>query len=228
MTSKPVKIVCVVNKHEIFEAIIAANEFMSHLPMHVYDNTRENVPISARYNHYIKNYMRDDEWLIFCHQDFGFLEDPCRKLQTMNVNCIYGPIGAARKKGIYIRDSRILFERKKLYGQISQARNDGKYYHNGIYLKKPKVVDTIDCCCMIVHASLIQQYNLSFDEAFKYHLYIEDFTLNARYSFGIKTKAIQIACKHLSIGSLTENFYESLTNLKLKYNKKKFVGTCFS
>ncbi len=172
--------------------------------------------------------MKDDNWLIFCHQDFGFLEDPYVKLQTLDRNCIYGPIGAARKKGLFIRNSRILFERKMIYGQIDQACNDEKYYKNGIYLNKPRHVDTIDCCCMIVHASLIKKYNLSFDEKFKYHLYVEDFTLNAQYSFGIKTKALQITSKHLSIGRLTDDFYESLAYLKLKYKDKIFVGTCFS
>jgi hypothetical protein len=171
--------------------------------------------------------MKEDEWLIFSHQDFGFLEDPYAKLQTLDDNCIYGPIGAARKKGVFIRNSRILFERKKLYGQINQARNDEKYYQNGIYLKRPKLVDTIDCCCMIVHTSLIKKYDLQFDESLAYHLYSEDFSLHARYAYGIKTKALQIECKHLSLGNATRDFYDSLAYLKSKYKGKRFVGTCF-
>lgn len=228
MKTMPVKIVCVINNYEIFNKTIVTNAHMSDLPIHVYDNTVENIPISQRYNHYIKNYMQNEDWLIFCHQDFGFLEDPRKKLQALDAKCIYGPIGAARKKGIFIRNSRVLFEQKKLYGQINQARNDERYYQNGIYLNKPKRVDTIDCCCMIVHASLINQYSLSFDETFQFHLYIEDFTLRAQYSFGVKTKAVQIKCKHSSIGRLNEDFHKSLENLKLKYIDKKFVGTCFS
>jgi len=201
---------------------------MSPLPMHIYDNTVENAGIAQRYNHYIKTLMRDEEWLIFCHQDFAILEEPDVILQTLDDTCIYGPIGAARDKGIYFRNSRILFERKRLYGQINQASNDEKYYRNGIFLRKPKLVDTIDCCCMIVHASLIKKNNLLFDENFRFHLYVEDFALSARYRYGIRTKAIQIQCKHLSIGHLNQDFSVSLAYLKSKYTEIKFVGTCFS
>jgi hypothetical protein len=94
-------------------------------------------------------------------------------------------------------------------------------------LRKPKLVDTVDCCCMIVHTSLIKKYDLQFDERLMYHLYVEDFSLNARYAYGVKTKALQIECMHLSLGNATRDFYDSLAYLKSKYKGKRFVGTCF-
>lgn len=228
MKTRPVQIVCVVNNLDIFNKAFKDNACISRLPVHRYDNTTENVGIAQRYNHFIQQYMHDDSWVIFCHQDFRFLEDPRIRLRGLDPNYIYGPIGAARKKGIFIRNSRITFERKILLGQIDQARGDSTFSKDGIFLSRPRQVDTLDCCCIIVHASLIRKYKLRFDERFSFHLYAEDFSLNARYTHGIETRALQIQCQHLSTGGdVNSDFRDLLAYLKSKYKGKYFVGTCF-
>lgn len=228
MSNKPIQIICVVNNFAIFNKAFKDNTSLSHASIRVYDNAKENIVIPRRYNDFIKNYMNEESWLIFCHQDFVFLEDPYAVLQTLNQNYIYGPIGAARKRGIFIRNSKIKFEKKILLGQINQVRSDNTLSKDGIYLTRPRPVDTVDCCCVIVHASLVRKYNLQFDERFSFHLYAEDFSLNARYTHGIETKALQIKCRHLSIGnSVNKDFQDLLAYLKSKYKGKQFVGTCF-
>jgi hypothetical protein len=200
---------------------------MSGIPVDIYDNTKENIGISKRYNDFLNGSSHDDTWFIFCHQDFGFMEDPYSRIKDLDKNFIYGPIGAVRKKGVFFRKSKIRFEKKVLLGQINQANNDYRFYKNGIYITKPRVVETIDCCCIIVHSSLIKKYNLRFDEHLTFHLYAEDLSLCALFNHGIKTKAIQIECRHSSLGIASRDFYDSLEYLKSKYKDKEFVGTCF-
>jgi len=222
----PVHIICVVNKFEVCNSVIRDYPYMSGLPIDIYDNTKENIGVSKRYNDFINGFSHD-AWLIFCHQDFGFLEDAYDKIKDLDKNFIYGPIGAVRRWGFFIRNSKIRLKKKILLGQINQANNGHRFYKNGIYIKKPRLVETIDCCCIIVHSSLIKRYNLRFDEHFEFHLYAEDLSLGALYKHGIKTKAVQIECRHLSLGNASRDFYESLEYLKSKYKGREFVGTCF-
>ena len=222
-----IQIISVVNNHRVFTTTIKENPFMARYPVHVYDNTRENIGIPGRYNHFIDHAMADDAWLVFCHQDFGFLEDPSGRLGDLDTGVIYGPIGARRERGIYIRHGRIAFEKKALLGQIYQARNDDKFFPHGIRLSKPRLVDTVDCCCLIVHASLVRRFSLRFDEQLDFHLYAEDFSLNARFRHGVATKAVQMEAKHLSFGDTSKGFSGSLAYLRSKYPGRHFVGTCF-
>jgi len=96
-----------------------------------------------------------------------------------------------------------------------------------VHLDKPQTVDTVDCCCLVVHSSLIKKYGLRFDEHFDFHLYSEDFSLNAWYTYGVRTKAVQMAARHMSFGDTSQNFHTSLEYLRTKYKEKNFVGTCF-
>lgn len=89
-------------------------------------------------------------------------------------------------------------------------------------------VDSVDCCCLIVHSSLIKQHNLLFDENLKFHCYSEDFSFNAKYNFAINTCIAPITSHHLSLGNLKSNeFIQSMDYLKNKYKGKKIFGTCF-
>lgn len=222
-----IHIVCVVNKFDIYNSVIRDNVYMSDFPIEIYDNAKENVGVARRYNDFIDRFLYQDSWLIFCHQDFALLEDLYKKIENLDKKFIYGPIGARRKNGFFVRNSRITFSKKILLGQINQAKNDYRFYKNGIRIKKPQVVETIDCCCIIVHSSLVKRFDLRFDEHFQFHLYAEDFSLNALYNHGIKTKAVQLECMHLSLGNTSPDFFDSLNYLRSKYKGKEFVGTCF-
>lgn len=234
------QIVSVVKDKEIFLSFISNNSFMNQYPVYAYDNRYCNMAISYRYNHFIRHFMGNNNWIVFCDQDFSFLEDPIKKLDKLDKNCIYGPIGATLKVkplsivlklGLFkIRSFAMELNKEKLiyWGNIFQGQDsDNNYQPLGKYLEQPKIVDTIDCCCIIVHSSLINKYNLRFDEKLKWHLFAEEFSLNARYKHNIKIKAVQLSCKHMSPGQLNIQFIESLKYLKEKYKSKKFGGTCF-
>jgi len=224
---KNIQIITVVNNFDIFDAFIKKNAYMSRYHIYVFDNTVDNIGIPLRYNHFLENDLHEEGWLVFCHQDFSFLEDIHDRLEGLSKDFIYGPIGAVNRKGIFFKSWRPRFHRKVLLGQINQSDDAVHFYKNGRYLKRPVIVNTVDCCCLIVHSSLIKKHNLRFDKMFKFHLYSEDFSLNARYNCSVKTKAVQIECKHSSRGNTSKEFYNALENLKRKYPNKRFVGTCF-
>ena len=147
----------------------------------IIDNTLDNRTISYRYNSVINELLKDPnpEWLVFCHQDFRFNEDILPRLLYLDKNYIYGPIGISSNSNI-------------LLGRIIQTNNKPI----GIICNECDV-DTIDAMCMIVNKDIIREYNLSFDENFRFHFYVEDFCLQAREK-DIKTKTLQMNCQHMS------------------------------
>jgi hypothetical protein len=222
-----IQIICVKNNDVVFRSMIGENSHMNRYPITVYDNAQENIGIPKRYNDFIEHRMQDDAWLVFCHQDFGFSEDPGPRLAGLSREQIYGPIGAARKKGLYIRSGRVVFEKKVLLGQIRQARGDAQFFDHGIRLTHPMQVDTVDCCCLIVHASLVGKHGLRFDEHLDFHLYAEEFSLNAWRSHRVRTMAVQMEARHLSFGDTSQDFHRSLDYVRAKYPGQRFAGTCF-
>ena len=229
------KIVTVVNKFDIFNKVIDENKAINNYPIIVYDNSTENIGISERYNHFIDKNIGEnsDFWVIFCHQDFGFNKDPLKILNKLDKNFIYGPIGATRTW--YSWNLNInLFSRKPisislkqsnaLLGQINQG-NKGSFFKTGLFLLNPAKVETVDCCCLIIHSSLINKHSLKFDNNTKFHLYSEEFSINAKLNYGIKTKAVQLDCFHLSPGCFNGDYHTTLDYVKKKHNLKKIIST---
>lgn len=225
--SGPLQIVCVKNDDGVFRTMIGENPFMNKYPVIAYDNRAENIGIPLRYNHFIESHMNDDSWLVFCHQDFGFDEDPLDRLRELDRGFLYGPIGAARRRGIFIRGGKIVLEKKVLLGRIRQARGDNRFFDHGIPITRPVPVDTVDCCCLIVHASLVKEHGLRFDENLGFHLYAEEFSLNARINHGVRTMAVPLNARHLSFGDTSPDFHRSLDYVRRKYEGTTFAGTCF-
>jgi GT2 family glycosyltransferase len=229
-------IVAVVNKIDLFSSTILENRFMNPHAIHRYDNRESNIGISRRYNDFIDHHMPDDAWVVFCHQDFGFEEEIEPKLARLDKNVIYGPIGTGpTKQLVFIASlSRYGFERLRIgfydrwkkFGRIMQ-KTARKTVRMGQFIRKPVVVDTLDSCCMIVHSSLIRKHNLRFDERLDWHLYVEDFSLNAKRNGNIATKAVQFKCFHLSGGTIDFTFHENLIYLKKKYGTERFATTCY-
>jgi hypothetical protein len=228
--------ICVVNHHEQYDSYYTNNPYVNKHNIIIYNNIVENLPITLRYNDYIENKMKDDTWCVFLHQDFEFNEDIADKLGALPTNSIYGPIGAKAKKSFIIFIRLEWFKWKKLkialskrsltVGGIKERQGD-KIIEVGKRVSKPVLVDTVDCCCLIVHSSLIKEYNLKFDENLQWHLYSEEFSLNAKISHGIQTKVIQLEGTHYSCGSFNPMFQYSLLYLRNKYNNKPFASTCF-
>nr|QGT50692.1 hypothetical protein Elusimicrob1349_1620 [uncultured Elusimicrobia bacterium] len=231
-------IISVVTKQDIYRQAVEDNPHLTEYNKTVFDNTRENLPIPARYNDFIEHNMPKDAWLIFCHQDFEFQQDPGEIVKNLDKNCIYGPIGVTSK--ISKQWHLIFREDRKLRPSIRTRKNMhsiclGQILHGprptpnfvGKRISKPAPVDTVDCCCLMVHSSLIQSANLRFDERFDFHLYVEDFCLAAKEK-GIITKAVQCKCYHYSRGNINKLFWVKYEELAHKYPASLFFTTCVS
>lgn len=227
------KIICVFNKNEIFEEVVKCNQNLKNLEIIGYNNTEENVAITKHYNDFIQNNINDiDSWYIFIHQDFGFLENIDPILKKLNKDCIYGTIGVKIFKGVFWgkkngnKKSGFKNELKIAFGRILQGNNDFNFKPKGKKIFSQFTVDSIDCCCIIVHSSLIQKHNLHFDENLSFHMYAEDFCYRAKKDYKIKTKVVQMKCFHMGAGDLNEEFEKSVRYLKDKFKIKTIPSTC--
>ena len=193
-----------------------------------YDNTIENKGISERYNSFIDTIKADDNyWVAFLHQDFIFNENPIGKLEKLDKNCLYGAVGIARMMYFAQFKPKFVFKpkfyRRCLLGQIYQGAEDRLV---GNWLSQPRQVDTFDCCCCIVHSSLLRDKELRYDENLKFHMYVEDLCHSAK-KLGILSKVTQFDCCHLSSGNMNEELDRSAKYVKEKHKLKLINSTCY-
>jgi len=229
------KIVCVVNDYVIFDKVVKTNEKLSNFDIIDYDNTTENIAITKRYNNFIDEIVgqrQDDFWMLFIHQDFGITDDIESIVEKLNKNCIWGAIGIKIYRGIFIGkkgiEQKIGLKQHRILtlGSISQGNNDFNFAPYGKEISSTAEVDSIDCCCIMIHSSLIKKYNLHFDENLTFHMYAEELCYRTKKEYKIKTKVVQLKCFHLGKGNLNEEYQNSVAYLKNKFKIKKIPSTC--
>jgi len=231
------KTICVYNNQENFEKVVANNEHLKSCEIISYDNTNENIAITKRYNDFIEKEIvpisaPNDFWCMFIHQDFGIMEDIDAVLGKLNKRYIYGAIGVKIFKGLFWgkKDGNekrgFKNELKLAFGRILQGKNDFNFKPKGKRALFQITVDSIDCCCIIIHSSLIKKYNLRFDENLNFHMYAEELCYRAKKDYKIKTKVVQMKCFHMGQGALDEEYQRSVKYLKDKFNIKKIPSTC--
>lgn len=216
-------IVSVVRDFEMHKKCIGGNNFCKNAKIIALDNRRNNKPIPALYNHFIDALAPGtQQWIIFCHEDFQFLEDFSGKINALDKNFIWGPIGV-----------RLTYESSlipggvpnlTLCGTIYESKKDGRHRHR-VGAGGNDDIHTLDCQCIIVHSSLLQKTGLRFDEALTFDLYAEDFCAQAHERHGIKTKIFPILCQHWSGGTLTERYFRQLEYLNGKYPRSEYPST---
>lgn len=227
--SKQNKIISVVNDYAIFDEVVKNNKNLAGLEIKDYDNREENIPIPKRYNDFIEEKVAastEDFWVIFIHQDFGFLNDINSILKRLDKNSIYGAIGATLYKGFFFGKGGFKKSVSVSWGSILQGNNDFNFKKYGNRVLFQKTVDTVDCCCVMIHSSLINKYGLRFDQNLNFHMYAEELCYRAKKDYKIKTKVIQINCYHLGMGKIDENFQNSVKYLKEKFKIKRIPSTC--
>lgn len=228
------KIVCVYNNKEIFEKVVGNNDCINKCELFSYDNTAENTPITKIYNQFINENIENDYWFVFIHQDFGFMEDAETLTKKLDKKYIYGPIGVKIFKGIFwgkkysIEGVKRGFktELKLTIGRILQGDSKFGLKRHGRRALFQSPVDAIDCCCIIIHSSLLKKHNIRFDEHLSFHMYAEELCYRAKKDYKIKTKVIQTKCFHLGKGSLDKEYKQSVQYLKEKFKIKRIPSTC--
>lgn len=223
------KIVSVVNDYAIFDKVVKNNENSAGFEITDVDNKKENVSISKRYNDFINEHVvpdPDDFWVLFVHQDFGFLQNMESTLKKLDKNSIYGAIGVNLYKGLFLGKNGFKRSLTIAWGRISQGNNDFSFKKYGRRVFFQKTVDAIDCCCIMIHSSLIKKYNLSFDENLSFHMYAEELCYRAKKEHKIKIKVVQMNCFHLGKGKIDDEFLKSVDYLKNKFKIDRIPSTC--
>lgn len=229
--------VCVSHKPEMVERYIGSNSNINTHPVTVYDNRVNNIGIPHRYNHFIDHAMGDG-WVVFLHHDMEFDEDPVPLLRQAPKDSIYGVIGVKvgqgrrfvhvgrrGKRGIGVERGR--HTHLNLWGRIKCDKSISPTGAIGAHARGLPVVDTVDCCCVIVHSSLVRKHGLRFDPRFAWHFYSEDFSLNALTRHGIATRVLQVDCGHYGLADLDDEFHASRGDLLAKYAGTTFGSTCY-
>lgn len=216
-------IITVVRDFEMYEKCVKNNAHLSDCLLCPVDNRVENDYITTCYNREIRRLLNNDAWIVFCHEDFEFLENPAPLLEAADKDSIYGPIGGV----IYSEKHWLLKERWSgvFRGKIMESEKDGSnVIESGINVPMETEVDTLDCQCMIVHSSLLRKFALRFDERLSFDLYVEDFCINALLSYGVKTRILPVKCQHYSRGNIAPRFFEQLECLRRKYPRYEAFG----
>lgn len=214
-------IVTVVRDFSMYERCLKKNPRLGEFCLEAIDNRVENQPVPVLYNRFIGNIdPEDDGWIVFCHEDFEIMDNLVAKLQGCDKNVLYGAVGSARR-------GLLGFGMQVVYGNMLETqRNDfGKIWQPGRTIANPTLVETFDCCCLIVHSSLIRRYDLRFDEALEFDLYVEDFCASAMVTHGIRSIVLPFSCCHHSGSQGTERLTRHLSYLKGKYPNNSFAGT---
>jgi hypothetical protein len=214
--------VSVVRDWNLYNRCLSENPYCKDWNFHVFDNNDDNKPIPERYNSFLDEYDYDKEsWFVFCHEDFEPLESIYGKIHCLDRGALYGPIGCKRV-------GFAGFGMQRFYGQVSVCRRDSDKITGAIGVAVDEIaeVETFDCCCLILHSSLVKKYNLRFDRKLYFDLYVEDFCASAKVRCGINSFILPFRACHHSNSVPTERLRRHLPYLRQKYSNDFFVGTC--
>ena len=185
------------------------------------DNSKQNEPIPVCYNRFLNEYDYSKEsWFVFCHEDFEFQEDLAPVLERFDKDSLHGVVGAARR-------GFAGFGMQVIYGNMTEVNRDGsgEAWNPGRKIARAVEVEAFDCCCLIVHSTLVEKYRLRFDENLLFDLYVEDFCVMAKIKHGIRSYVHPVKCCHHSGSRPTDRLLRHLPYLKEKYPNNYFVGT---
>jgi hypothetical protein len=235
--SSGLQLVTVSHRPSVFEEHLGSSTAALQHPIVKYNNTVENVPLPARYNTFIDTEMTDG-WVAFVHHDFCFDSDPLPILTTASRDNIYGVIGARLTRGGRSKWRRTSREGSRLWkrGRSGTAHLLGRVKCEPVVhpervvgepFDQPLLVDTVDCCCLIVHSSLIRRAGLRFDEDFAWHFYSEDFSLTARTAHGIETYVLPLEAGHYGISTGEADGFSETRRLLLAKHGSDFASTCY-
>lgn len=188
------------------------------------NNKKSGKTISVCYNDFLNGFdYSSPAWLIFCHEDFEFLEDPLPLLSRCDHRDIIGVFG-----GILVKNLRGDLIRTYV-GKIYDCAKDGSNTRLlGADHPDLTEVETLDCQMMAVHSDTVRAHGLRFDENLDFDGYVEDFCLQAR-SRGLKSRVLGLRCRHWSIvPDIRErpSYLTMETYLNAKYTGQLFAGLC--
>lgn len=215
-TPQPLRIVSVFINESMFRNFFSLNSAL--LPYEVIglDNREHNQGLPTLYNQIIDQYIDEDCWLFFVHEDFE-IKESLDAIFDLDPMAIYGTFGVRMQKNAPIG-----------IGQHICSNKDGTNAAvAGIPIDAPEAVQSLDCQSILLHTSLLRQHpSLRFDEPLRFDLYAEDLCLHGGCELGIPIYVFPLNFQHYSHGRITERYYNGLAYLAEKYPNEVIPGSC--
>lgn len=216
--------ISVVRDFEMYNRIFEKNPYVikDEVILTLIDNSVENIGISKRYNNFLEKFdYSNPSWMVFCHEDWDILESISKKIMDLDKDSLYGSFGAriVKKNDTLVRE--YIGDIYDCTKEGDNLRKIGKKYDN------LTEVDALDCQSLIVHSSLIEKFNLRFDENLEWDLYVEDFCMNAFVKHQIRSKVLNLEVCHWSqVQDIKERptYMEKYPYINDKYKKFTFAG----
>lgn len=213
--------ISVVRDFAMYEKCVRGNPYLAGGECVPIDNRTANEHVSTGYNRFLAERPSDeDAWYVFCHEDFQPLEPLEPILASCDQETLWGPIGAVTRvrMGIY--------HQWRILGEVEECRKDGSNVRRvGEAVPQGTPVETFDCQCVIVHASLVRRLGLRFDEALSFDLYVEEFCMAAHEKGNVVSRILPFKCRHWSGGNVQPRYYEQEAHVNAKYPNACYTGT---
>ena len=212
-----IKIITVYINQDMYDSFFTNNFYVNCYALIGIDNRSQNRGLSSIYNEIIDDFIDEDCWLFFVHEDFKINSD-LHVIDQLDPGCVYGTFGVRLEHG-YIPVA---------YGRHICSNKDGSSpVEVGVHITQPVKVQTLDCQSILLHTSLLSKYPmLRFDESLSFDLYVEDFCVNAQERYGIEIKVFPLDFQHYSHGNTTQRYYDFLQYLAAKYPTVAVPGPC--
>ncbi len=224
--------ISVVNDYDIYNKCYKNNPVINgsdNYKLVDFDNVKENLPVPVRYNSFLDNYdYNNPAWFVFCHPDWELKDmDFEKKINKLSQNNLYSAYGVTHS---VIENKVYSFP----VGYIQTYMRDGsnaKELNKQLLSSDSNLIkcDTFDCMMIFVHSSLIEKYNLRFDENLKWDLYVEDFCINAKEKYDINSYVLPLNHCHYSnscYSIIPKSYYLTLSYINKKYPHSLYGGTC--
>ncbi len=217
-----ITIVSVARDFAMYGKCLAANPCVAGCRRVVIDNSSKNEPIPVLYNRFLEKYdYLEDSWFVFCHEDFEPQVDLRQVTRHLSHDAIWGPIGA---KTIVRWCGWCTWVG---VGHITMANKDGTdATRAGVMHSPQELVETLDCCCMMVHSSLVNRFGLRFDDKLSFDLYVEDFCIAAKELYGIASMAVDFPCTHYSKAAPQKRYEVQHRYLNHKWKDVSYSSPC--
>lgn len=211
----------VVRDFAMYERCVRGNPNCAECDFAPYDNRGANDYVSVGYNRLLEvRPAEEDAWYVFCHEDFELREPIASRLNGLDCEALWGPIGAATEPRLGV------YWQWQLRGQVEECKKDGTGARKvGAPVPQGTEVDTFDCQCLIVHSTLVRRLNLRFDEHLSFDLYVEDFCIAAREAGDVRSRILPLSACHWSGGCVQQRYYEQEAYLNAKYPNACYTGT---
>ena len=215
-TDYPLKVFVPFVNEEMVRRFFINNPFVDRVDVRLIDNRSRNAGLPVIYNEIINEFLNEDVWLFFVHEDFE-VKGSLFSTRDLPIRAVYGSFGVRLEQGIPIG-----------IGTHTCSSKDGSNpIVVGRAVEQRAWVDTLDCQSVLLNTALLREFTkLRFDEELSFDLYAEDLCINAQTNFGVPSMVLPFDFQHYSPGRVTDRYWRGIRHLSFKYPDVGVAGPC--